>query len=75
MHRYFIKTPWFVKKFFPSYIWNLPADENAVYLTFDDGPHPVVTPWVLDQLKIFDAEATFFCIGRNIRPVFCFLQL
>ena len=66
MHRYFIKTPWFVKQFFPSYIWNLPSDENAVYLTFDDGPHPSVTPWVIEQLKMFDAKATFFCIGRNI---------
>ncbi|MGZ5189992.1 MAG: polysaccharide deacetylase family protein [Flavisolibacter sp.] len=66
MHRYFIKTPWFVKLFFPSYIWNLPADENAVYLTFDDGPHPTVTPWVLEQLKLFDAQATFFCIGKNV---------
>jgi peptidoglycan/xylan/chitin deacetylase (PgdA/CDA1 family) len=42
-------------------------DEHAVYLTFDDGPHPVITPWVLDQLKQFDAMASFFCIGRNVQ--------
>jgi peptidoglycan-N-acetylglucosamine deacetylase len=66
MHKYFIKTPWIAKKIFPSYIWSLPAEDNAVYLTFDDGPHPTITPWVLNQLKEFDAKATFFCIGHNI---------
>jgi peptidoglycan/xylan/chitin deacetylase (PgdA/CDA1 family) len=67
MHKYFIKIPWIVKKIFSSYVWSLPADENVVYLTFDDGPHPIITPWVLDQLKQFNAEATFFCIGNNVQ--------
>ncbi|HWJ92246.1 MAG TPA: polysaccharide deacetylase family protein [Flavisolibacter sp.] len=67
MHRYFIKTPWIAKRFFSSYVWDLPADGNAVYLTFDDGPHPVITPWVLDTLKQYGAEATFFCIGNNVQ--------
>lgn len=66
MHKYFIKTPWIVKKFFPNYIWSLPTDEKIVYITFDDGPHPTITPWVLDQLKQYDAEASFFCIGDNV---------
>ncbi|HWI92455.1 MAG TPA: polysaccharide deacetylase family protein [Flavisolibacter sp.] len=66
MHKYFIKTPWIAKKFFSSYVWSLPTNENDVYLTFDDGPHPTITPWVLDQLKQFDAKATFFCIGNNV---------
>jgi peptidoglycan/xylan/chitin deacetylase (PgdA/CDA1 family) len=66
MHKYFIKTPWIAKKFFSSYVWSLPSNENVVYLTFDDGPHPTITPWVLDQLKQFDAKATFFCIGNNV---------
>lgn len=66
MHKYFIKTPWIAKKIFPSYVWNLPAEDNAVYLTFDDGPHPTITPWVLDLLKEFEAKATFFCIGNNV---------
>ena len=66
MHKYFIKTPWIAKKFFSSYIWSLPPADNAVYLTFDDGPHPTITPWVLDQLKQFDAKATFFCTGSNV---------
>lgn len=66
MHKYFIKIPWIVKRIFSSYVWSLPGDENAVYLTFDDGPHPTITPWVLDHLKRFDAKASFFCIGNNV---------
>jgi len=67
MHKYFIKTPWIAKKFFSSYIWSLPVGDNAVYLTFDDGPHPVITPWVLNQLSEYDVKATFFCIGDNVK--------
>jgi peptidoglycan/xylan/chitin deacetylase (PgdA/CDA1 family) len=66
LHRYFIKTPWLVKQIFPGYIWSIPASENEVYLTFDDGPHPEITPWVMNQLKAYGAEATFFCIGENV---------
>ena len=66
MHRYFIKTPRFIPWIFSSYIWRLPAEENAVYLTFDDGPHPTITPWVLEELKKYNAQATFFCIGKNV---------
>ena len=67
MHQYFIKTPWLVKKLFSNYEWNFSRKEDVVYLTFDDGPHPVVTPWVLDQLNNFDAKASFFCIGNNVK--------
>lgn len=42
------------------------ATEPAVYLTFDDGPHPTATPFVLDQLEHYKAKATFFCIGKNV---------
>jgi peptidoglycan/xylan/chitin deacetylase (PgdA/CDA1 family) len=66
MHQYFIKTPWLVKKLFPKYVWNLPNTNNEVYLTFDDGPHPEITPWVLEQLQKYNAKATFFCIGKNV---------
>src|SRR5215217_3443038 len=66
MHRYFIKTPWLAKQLFNKYIWNLPRNERAVYLTFDDGPHPTITPWVLEQLKQYNARATFFCVGENV---------
>jgi peptidoglycan/xylan/chitin deacetylase (PgdA/CDA1 family) len=44
----------------------MPADGKEVYLTFDDGPHPHITPWVLDLLKQYQAKATFFCIGKNV---------
>jgi peptidoglycan-N-acetylglucosamine deacetylase len=66
MHKYFIKTPWLVKKLYPQYVWDVSATNNEVYLTFDDGPHPQITPWVLEQLKNYNAKATFFCIGKNI---------
>jgi peptidoglycan/xylan/chitin deacetylase (PgdA/CDA1 family) len=67
MHRYFIKTPWIVKKLFADYVWDIAADEKEVYFTFDDGPHPTITPWVLEQLALYDAKATFFCIGNNVK--------
>lgn len=66
MHKYFIKTPWIAKKFFSSYIWSLPTDDHSVFLTFDDGPHPTITPWVLEELKKHQALATFFCTGQNV---------
>jgi len=66
MHKYFIKTPWLVKKIFTSYVWSLPGDDDEIYLSFDDGPHPAITPWVLDELKKYGAKATFFCIGKNV---------
>src|SRR5687767_9551826 len=64
--RYFIKTPWFLKKCWPGYIWNMPATEKKLYFSFDDGPHPYATPFVLDELKKWNAKATFFCIGKNV---------
>ena len=53
-------------KVFPDYTWRMPDHEKTVYLTFDDGPHPTITPWVLDQLRTYGAAATFFCIGKNV---------
>jgi peptidoglycan/xylan/chitin deacetylase (PgdA/CDA1 family) len=64
--KYFIKTPWWLKKIYPNRLWNVETKEKVIYLTFDDGPHPVATPFVLDELKKFDAKATFFCIGKNV---------
>ena len=64
---YTIKTPWLFKKIiYPSLVWEKPAEEKTLYLTFDDGPHPTATLFVLDQLKQYDAKATFFCIGKNV---------
>ncbi|MCP9768890.1 polysaccharide deacetylase family protein [Lacihabitans sp. LS3-19] len=51
---------------FPKYIWRIKTSEKKIYLTFDDGPIPEVTEWVLAELKKFGAKATFFCVGENI---------
>lgn len=61
------KTPSFLFKIYPSFTWRLPTDEKVLYLTFDDGPIPELTPWVLDSLKEFEAKATFFCVGDNVQ--------
>jgi peptidoglycan/xylan/chitin deacetylase (PgdA/CDA1 family) len=63
---YFAKTPWWLKSLYPRCVWDLPAKEKILYLTFDDGPHPTATPYVLDQLQQYNAKATFFCIGKNV---------
>ena len=63
---YLVKTPRFMQSLFPNYTWNIKTDEKVIYLTFDDGPIPEVTPWVLDQLAAYDAKATFFCVGENV---------
>ena len=62
-----IKTHWSIKKLFSNYVWDIPNSENKVYLTFDDGPTPQITEWTLNLLKEYNAKATFFCIGDNIR--------
>lgn len=64
--KYFIKTPWWLKKIYSSYLWSVNTKEKIVYLTFDDGPHVMATTFVLDQLKRYEAKATFFCIGKNV---------
>ncbi|MBH13973.1 MAG: polysaccharide deacetylase family protein [Leeuwenhoekiella sp.] len=64
-----VKTPKLLKRLYPGYVWDkyaTSATEKTLYLTFDDGPIPEVTPWVLELLKAYNAEATFFCIGDNI---------
>lgn len=63
---YLAKTPGLIKKLYPSCIWNFTRDEPTLYLTFDDGPHPEATPFVLDTLKEYGAKGTFFCIGKNV---------
>jgi peptidoglycan-N-acetylglucosamine deacetylase len=64
---YFTKTPFWLKIIYPSCLWNYPASGGKkIYLSFDDGPHPVATPFVLDQLKKYNAKASFFCIGKNV---------
>jgi peptidoglycan/xylan/chitin deacetylase (PgdA/CDA1 family) len=66
MNFLWIKTNRLIKYIFSNYVWNIPNVEKKVYLTFDDGPTPEITEWVLEQLKTYNAKATFFCIGNNI---------
>jgi peptidoglycan/xylan/chitin deacetylase (PgdA/CDA1 family) len=63
---YLIKSPLLLKWYYPSLLWNKSRTEKVIYLTFDDGPIPNVTDFVLKTLKAFNAKATFFCIGDNI---------
>lgn len=55
-----------MKWWYPELIWEIKTTNKEIYLTFDDGPDPEVTPWVLDQLKAHQAKATFFCVGENV---------
>lgn len=63
---YFIKTPGWLKQIYSSCTWQINTDEKIIYLSFDDGPHPLVTPFVLEMLEKYNAKATFFCIGKNV---------
>ena len=60
------QPPFFYRMLFPETIWRIPGDKKTVYLTFDDGPIPQVTPWVLDVLDFYEVKATFFCVGDNV---------
>ncbi len=62
-----VKTHWLIKRLFSNYVWALPNQEDKVYLTFDDGPTPEITEWVLAELQAYGMKASFFCIGDNIR--------
>ena len=64
---YLVRTPQTIQTLFPSFLWRVPTARKELYLTFDDGPIPEITPWVLEQLAEFDASATFFCVGENIK--------
>jgi peptidoglycan/xylan/chitin deacetylase (PgdA/CDA1 family) len=63
---YVTTASWLLKRIYPSALWRMPTREKKVYLTFDDGPHPTATPYVLEQLRAFNAKATFFCLGKNV---------
>jgi peptidoglycan-N-acetylglucosamine deacetylase len=60
------KTNFLMRAFYPDFIWKVSENQKVIYLTFDDGPIPEVTEFVLEQLDIYNAKATFFCIGENI---------
>ena len=61
------QPPLFYRVLFPECVWRVHNKNNCVYLTFDDGPIPEVTPWVLDLLDEYNIKATFFCVGDNVR--------
>ena len=61
------QPPQFIRQLYPRAYWRMNASERAVYLTFDDGPIPEVTPWVLDVLDRYKIKATFFMVGDNVR--------
>ena len=61
------QPPQFFRQLYPRACWRMNASERAVYLTFDDGPIPEVTPWVLDVLDKYKVKATFFMVGDNVR--------
>ncbi len=61
------QPPQIVRKLYPSALWRMDSSEKTVYLTFDDGPIPEVTPWVLELLERKGVKATFFMVGDNIR--------
>lgn len=63
---YFYKSRWWMRLLYPSLTWKIKTTNKEIFLTFDDGPEPVITPWVLDTLSKYNAKATFFCIGNNV---------
>ncbi|MCD6543211.1 MAG: polysaccharide deacetylase family protein, partial [Flavobacteriaceae bacterium] len=67
MEPYFAKTPKIIQNVFSDFIWRIATDKKEIYLTFDDGPIPEITDWVLKTLDEFNIKATFFCVGDNIR--------
>lgn len=63
----FFYIPNFISKITKRLIWRIPSSERIIYLTFDDGPTNKATEWILETLKEYDAKATFFCVGENVK--------
>ena len=57
----------YLRWIYPKALWRMDRQERSVYLTFDDGPIPESTPFILDTLRQFDVKATFFMVGDNVR--------
>ena len=64
---FFEQHPNLIRRLYPNACWRMNTSEKAVYLTFDDGPIPEITPWVLDVLDKYHIKATFFMVGENVR--------
>lgn len=60
------QVPEFFRNLYPKALWRMDPNEKAIYLTFDDGPIPVITPWVVDLLGRYNIKATFFMVGDNV---------
>lgn len=60
------QPPFIYRMLYPESVWRIPEKKKTAYLTFDDGPIPEVTPWVLDVLDQYKVKATFFCVGDNV---------
>ena len=63
---YLTNAPFFLRCYYPKVTFNRSRRDKTIYLTFDDGPIPEITPWILDVLKEAEVKATFFCVGENI---------
>lgn len=62
------QPPEFIRRLlFKESVWRIGSNEKKVYITFDDGPIPEATPWILETLRKYDIKATFFCVGDNVR--------
>ena len=66
MHSLFVYIPKWFQKLFSDVTWSIDTEKKELFLTFDDGPTPEITEWILDELATYNAKATFFCIGKNI---------
>jgi len=64
---HFFTVPSTIQRLITSCVWRREVSEKVIFLTFDDGPHPSITPWVIDLLREYDARGTFFCVGDNVR--------
>lgn len=63
---YLVKAPWLLQKYYWECLWKVKTEEKVIYLTFDDGPTPGPTDFVLEQLELCNARATFFCLGEQV---------
>lgn len=61
------RIPRMITWFFPSRVWRIPTTQKKLFISFDDGPHPTITPMVLDMLAANGAKASFFCIGDRVK--------
>jgi len=61
-----VRPPQWYRRISAGKVWSVPGDDPVLYLTFDDGPIPGLTDWILTELEKYDARATFFCVGENV---------